>query len=92
LYEDNWDLFKDYYNFYGKGKKADLVRWIGRVNKARTVTHHMAKGPLSKEDVAYVRTVHQLVKQHIEPREAVTAGKRYIFDDAEAAAQTDAAA
>jgi DNA sulfur modification protein DndB len=62
LYGDNWDLFKDCYNFYGKGKKADLVRWIGKINKARTVTHHAEKGPLSKEDVDYVRRVHRLVK------------------------------
>jgi DNA sulfur modification protein DndB len=84
MHGSNWDLFKDYYNFYGKGKKASLVRWIVRVNKARTVTHHAEKGPLSTKDVEYVRLVHQLVKTHIEGRVKVTPGKQYIFDDAEA--------
>jgi len=55
MHGSNWELFKDYYNFYGKGKKASLIRWIARVNKARTVTHHAEKGPLSKKDVEYVR-------------------------------------
>lgn len=80
LHGDNWDLFKNYYNFYGKGKKADLIRWIGRINKARTVTHHAEKGPLSREDVDYVRLVHQLVKEHVEQRTAVAPNTRYIHD------------
>ena len=79
LYGQNWDLFKDYYNFYGKGKKSDLVRWIGRINKARTVTHHAEKGPLTKEDVEFVRRVHQLVKTHIEGRQKVD-GKNHLLD------------
>jgi DGQHR domain-containing protein len=81
LYQDNWDLFKEYYNFYGKGKKADLVRWIGRVNKARTVTHHAEKGPLSHDEVDFVRRVHELVKKHIEGRVPVDPGRRYLSDD-----------
>lgn len=80
LYSDNWDLFKDHYNFYGKGKKADLVRWIGKVNKARTVTHHAEKGPLSRDQVEYVRRVHELVKTHIEGREPVDPKARYLDD------------
>lgn len=79
---DNWDLFKDHYNFYGKGKKADLVRWIGKVNKARTVTHHAEKGPLSRDQVDYVRRVHELVKRHIQGREPVDARQRYLDDGA----------
>ena len=83
MHGSNWDLFKDFYNFYGKGKKASLIRWIARVNKARTVTHHAEKGPLSKKDVEYVRLVHQLVKTHIEGREKVIPNKQYIFDEVE---------
>lgn len=79
-YTDNWEYFKKYYNFYGKGKKADLIRWIGRINKARTITHHAEKGPLSKDDVAYVRLVHELVQTHIEGGEEVQPGNRYILD------------
>jgi DGQHR domain-containing protein len=78
---ENWDLFKDYYNFYGKGKKADLVRWIGKVNKARTVTHHAEKGPLSKDQVAFVAEVHELVRTHIAGRVPVDPKKRYLSDD-----------
>jgi hypothetical protein len=83
MHAQNWDLFKDYYNFYGKGKKASLIRWIPRVNKARTITHHAEKGPLSKKDVEYVRTVHQLVKTHIEGNIKLVPNKQYIFDEAE---------
>ena len=78
LFEDNWDIFKDYYNFYGKGKKADLVRWIIQVNKARQVTHHAEKGPLSRDEVEFVRKVHALVKEHIEHHQPVDQNKRYL--------------
>ena len=83
---ENWDLFKDRYNFYGKGKKADLVRWIGKVNKSRTVTHHAEKGPLTKIEVEFVRLVHGLVKRHIEGDEPLIPNHRYINDDPLAAA------
>jgi DNA sulfur modification protein DndB len=82
-YGDNWDLFKEHYNFYGKGKKADLVRWIGKINKARTVTHHAEKGPLSRDQVEYVRRVHELVKRHIEGGEPVDPRRRYLDDGAQ---------
>ena len=81
LYGDNWDDFKDYYNFYGKGAKATLVRWIWKVNKARTVTHHAEKGPLSKDQVAFVTRVHELVKTHIEARVPVDPKQRYLVDE-----------
>lgn len=81
LHENNWELFKDRYNFYGKGAKATLVRWIGKVNKARTVTHHAEKGPLSRERVEYVRRVHELVKRHILEGEPVDGRKQLLFDD-----------
>ena len=89
VHAGNWDLFKDYYNFHGKGKKADLVRWIGKINALRTITHHAEKGPLSKVDVDYVRHVHQLVKRHIEGQDKVDGRTSYlpaaqVFDAAEA--------
>ncbi|WP_037474529.1 DGQHR domain-containing protein [Sphingobium sp. ba1] len=90
-YNDNWEVFKDHYNFYGKGKKADLIRWIGKINKARTITHHAEKGPLSKEDVAYVKTVHDLVTTFIEGGQVVEPGKRYINDVAVAVSVDEAA-
>jgi DGQHR domain-containing protein len=92
LYGQNWELFKDYYNFYGKGKKADLVRWIGKINKARTITHHAEKGPLTKEDVDFVRTVHQLVKTHIEGRKKVDGKENYLASFATKDAGLEAAA
>ncbi len=49
LYSQNWEMFKDYYNFHGKGKKADLVGWLGHLSRARNITHHPPKGPLSKD-------------------------------------------
>lgn len=80
LHDQNWELFKDRYNFYGKGAKATLVRWIGKVNKARTVTHHAEKGPLSRDQVDYVRRVHELVRKHILGGEPVS-GKQLLFDE-----------
>ena len=79
-YGDNWDLFKDNYNFYGKGSKATLVRWIAKVNRARTVTHHAEKGPLSKDQVAYVMRVHELVTTHIQQGVPVDPKVRYLTD------------
>jgi DGQHR domain-containing protein len=84
-YSDNWELFKDHYNFYGKGPKASLVRWITKVNKARTVTHHAEKGPLSKDQVAYVTKVHELVVRHIQGSVPVDPKVRYLMDEPTAA-------
>jgi hypothetical protein len=80
LYGDNWDLFKDHYNFYGKGPKASLVRWISKINKARTVTHHAEKGPLSKEQVEFVERVYELVKRHIKDRVPVDPKERLLIE------------
>jgi len=80
LYQENWNLFKDHYNFYGKGKKADLVRWINKLNKARQVTHHAEKGPLSRTQVEFVRRVHALVKEHIEKQKPVDPNRLYLPD------------
>jgi DNA sulfur modification protein DndB len=80
LYNDNWELFKDYYDFYGGGKKADRVRWIVRLNKARQITHHAEKGPLSRDQVEFVRRVHSLVKEHIEQRIKVVPKHCYLPD------------
>jgi len=90
VYGENWELFKDRYNFYGKGAKATLVRWIGKLAKARTVTHHAEKGPLSKDQVAFVARVYDLVKTHIEGMEPVDPKQRYLAD--EAAVKLDVAA
>ena len=80
LHGDNWELFKDHYNFYGKGKKADLVRWITKLNKCRQITHHAEKGPLSRDEVGFVRRVHELVKEHIEGDTPVKSNHRYLPD------------
>lgn len=80
LYGDNWDLFKDHYNFYGKGPKASLVRWISKINKARTVTHHAEKGPLSREQVEFVEKVYELVKRHIKDRVPIDPKERLLFE------------
>ena len=63
VYEQNWPLFEDRYDFEGKGKKADRVRWIGRLNKIRQTTHHPEKGLISKDEVLFVKDTHSKVKQ-----------------------------
>lgn len=84
VHEGNWDLFKDRYNFYGKGAKGTLVRWVGRISKARNITHHAEKGPLSRDEVEYVKCVHELVKRHIQGGEPVS-GRQMLFDEQGAA-------
>ena len=85
LFDENWDdLFKEHYNFYGKGKKSELVRWIRKLNQARTITHHPEKWPLSKDEVSFVRRVYDLVKTHIEDNEPVEANHRYLDDSVSA--------
>ena len=61
-HQDNLDMFKDYYNFQGKVKKSEQLRWMGRLIKVRNITHHPPKGPLTKDEVEFVRKVHRLVK------------------------------
>jgi DNA sulfur modification protein DndB len=92
LYSDNWELFKEYYDFYGKAKKADRVRWIVKVNRARQITHHAEKGPLSRDQVEFVRRVHTLVREHIEHRTKVVSGHVYLQDQESPLAQPDRAA
>ena len=81
VHEGNWELFKDRYNFYGKGAKATLVRWIGRISRLRNITHHAEKGPLSRDEVEYVRRVHELVERHIEGGASVDGKKQLLFDE-----------
>jgi len=83
VYEGNWDLFKDRYNFYGKGAKAKLARWIGKISRLRNITAHVEKGPLSRDQVDYVREVHALVKRHIEGGEPVDGKTQLLFDEPE---------
>ena len=88
---DNWDLFKDRYNFYGKGQKATLVRWIRKINDCRKITHHAEKGPLSHEQVDYVRRVHELVMKHIRDGERIDGKTQLLFDDRASAPVAEAA-
>lgn len=81
VYEGNWDLFKDRYNFYGKGAKAKLARWIGRISRLRNITTHVEKGPLSRDEVQYVRDVYALVKRHIDGSELVDGKTQLLFDE-----------
>lgn len=63
---NNWELFVNRYDFGDKGKKADKVSWIGRLNKIRQTTHHPEKGLISKDDVAYVKAIHAHVTEKID--------------------------
>jgi DNA sulfur modification protein DndB len=81
VYDGNWDLFKDRYNFYGKGAKAKLVRWIGKISRLRNITTHVEKGPLSRDQVEYVRNVYALVKRHVEDGEPVDGKSQLLFDE-----------
>ena len=93
IHGDNWDIFKDYYSFpeRGKRKKVDQTAWIQRLITARNITHHVEKGPLSKEQVAYVRQIHGLVRKHIKGREKVVSGQVFVETGLEQATADDAA-
>jgi DGQHR domain-containing protein len=71
IYKQNWEIFKDEYDFYGTGKKVSRVQWIRKLNDARKITHHAEKGPLSTTEVEFVRRVYSLVKDHIEAHKPV---------------------
>lgn len=62
---NNWELFEKRYDFGDKGKKADKVSWIGRLNKIRQTTHHPEKGIISKDEVAIVKAIHANVMEKI---------------------------
>ncbi|MCW2249245.1 DGQHR domain-containing protein [Azospirillum fermentarium] len=61
----NWDIFQDSYALGEKVKKGDAVRWIAKLSKARQTTAHPEKGVLSKDEVAWVRSIYIKVKAHI---------------------------
>lgn len=63
---NNWPLFDKRYSFGTKGNKSDKTSWIGHINKIRQTTHHPEKGLISKDDVAYVGSIYQFVKENIE--------------------------
>jgi len=65
VHEENWPLFEGRYDFEGKGKKGDRVRWIGRLCKVRQTTHHPEKGLISKDDVAFVKATYGMVMKKI---------------------------
>jgi hypothetical protein len=60
LFEKRYLLFGD-----AKASKADKVSWISKLNNIRATTAHPEKGLISKDEVAYVRKVHALVKEKI---------------------------
>ncbi len=62
---NNWALFEKQYDFGGKGKKAEKVSWIGHLNKIRQTTHHPEKGIISKDEVSFVKEIHELVIEKI---------------------------
>jgi DGQHR domain-containing protein len=62
---NNWLLFDKRYDFGEKGKKADKVSWIGHINKIRQTTHHPEKGLISKDEVAYVKSIFEKVNASI---------------------------
>ena len=91
LLSANWDVFKDFYNFHGRGTRTAAVAWIGGINKAKAVTDNAERGPLAKEDVAFVRRVHQLVKRFIEGDDKVDGKTSYLTEDDTTRALADVA-
>ena len=62
-----WIAFENRYDIYNLGSKSktEKVKWIGRINAIRQTTHHPEKGMISKDEVATVREIYELVMQRI---------------------------
>lgn len=78
LWPKNWEVFKDYYNFSGRGKRSDAVSWIVRLNKAKSVVDHAERGPLSRDEVDFVKRIHSLANTHIKGEEKVDGRTSYL--------------
>lgn len=77
------ELFKQNYDFIGKGKWPQRVRWLGDLAYLRTTTHHTEKWPATKEQVQRVKFIYELVVCFIQNGESVEKDKRY-FEEFEA--------
>ena len=60
----NWEMFQIFFSFKEKGGKNAQLEWLDKLNPIRNITHHREKWPATKEQVKYVRGIHQKVIEH----------------------------
>ena len=77
----NWELFKERYNFTGVQKRSEALRWLGKLNRLRNKTLHgsKAKGsPLDRPEVKFIKRIHQLILKHVRDGEILKARHNYL--------------
>ena len=78
---DNWDQFKDFYNFLSIQKRSEALSWLGRLNRLRNSIFHpprAAAAPLSRTEVQFIERLHGLVSRHIKHREKLSPRHNYL--------------
>jgi len=81
--KDNREFFSSHFDFIGKGKWPERVRWLGKLASLRTITHHTEKWPATKSQVREVKFIHNLVITHIRDGIEVEKDKRYMEEFAQ---------
>jgi len=79
-YKNNQQLFSFHYDFIGKGRWPERVRWLGQLAGLRTITHHREKWPATKVQVREAKYIYSLVVMHIRDGLAVIKDKKYMAE------------
>ncbi|MCX5824285.1 MAG: DGQHR domain-containing protein [Deltaproteobacteria bacterium] len=58
---ENWGLFEKIFSMSKDGGKEKKLKWVAELSVIRNITHHVEKWPATKEQVKFVRDVHQFV-------------------------------
>lgn len=67
----NWDTLGAAFSIDNTGGKTKQLEWLKDLNTIRNITHHAEKWPADKEQVKFVRKVHQLVMERMGPTAGV---------------------
>ncbi|MDP8314441.1 MAG: DGQHR domain-containing protein [Candidatus Celaenobacter antarcticus] len=57
----NWEILNEYFSLEEKGGKNKQLEWLDKLNPIRNITHHREKWPATKEQVRFVREIHNKV-------------------------------
>lgn len=65
IVSNNWELFHPNYALGERKNKAEAIKWISKLSKLRQTTAHPEKGVLTKDEVAWIKSIHLKVKEYI---------------------------
>ncbi len=64
--EHNWpDPFEKYLSITMDGGKKKKLSWIQELNTIRNITHHVEKWPATKDQVSFVKEVHNFISNNL---------------------------